>query len=451
MTLKWSGEVLTIGFQDQEIQTFENSLCELEQNCIIQHIDYSKELSKKSKPTIVFINYSNEIEPVKYIQEVRKKFATPFIVFVFQDKNFDALHQCYLHRVEGIISGELELEKIKNIFERMVVFQEKKGIESSYIPYEQILTLFSSPIKVKNEDKFFNLLHEYFDGFEDIQGFSLLDFNKEEKKLKVIHEEGQSLSINEYQEIIEEIKLPKKIIGKTFEFQIKKQVWVFVPYSYHPKSNKFLAINFLGNVNWNVLNRYFFLYLENIHLYRHSRTKVDVLTELANTDEVTGLFNSRKLSEDLRAEIEAFEKAGTPFSIMFIDVDKFKDVNDNFGHIVGSRLLLQIGELIQFTLRGSDKVYRYGGDEFVVVMPNVEASTVYNIALRVLEKVKDHPFDVDGDKPYYLTLSIGIGEFPRDASSAKEIIRFADDMMYKSKKSGRGKVFHVNEVKENLK
>lgn len=448
MSLQWSGDVLTIGFDKKQIETFEENLSKLGQNCSLCHLSYTQKLPHTDRPTIIFINHYEKLNIVDCIQSIRKTFINPFIVFTFKEKDFDALYNCYLQRVEGVVVGELDLEKMRNTFERMAVFQEKKGLEAGFIPYEQILTLFSSPIKVKDEDQFFNLLREYLNGFEDIQGISLLEYKKDENELKLLRSEGRKLEISKAHKIIESIKLPKKIIGQTFEHLIDDINWVFVPYNYHPESHKFLAISFLENVNRNVLNRYFFLYLENLHLYRHSRTKVDLLTELAHTDEVTGLFNSRKLSEDLKQEIEDYEKAGTPFSIMFIDVDHFKDVNDNFGHIIGSRLLLLIGEMIQTVLRESDKVYRYGGDEFVVVMPNVEASTVYNIALRVLEKIKAHGFDVDQDELYYLTLSIGIGEYPRDAKSAKEIIQFADEMMYRSKKSGRGKVFHVNEVKD---
>jgi diguanylate cyclase (GGDEF)-like protein len=131
---------------------------------------------------------------------------------------------------------------------------------------------------------------------------------------------------------------------------------------------------------------------------------------------------------------------------MFIDVDHFKNVNDNYGHLVGSRLLQDLGKALKLILRQSDHIYRYGGDEFVVIMPNVETKIVHEIATRILAQLKNHFFEIDNGDTYKMSLSIGIAEYPTDAKSAMDIIRFADEMMYKSKKSGRGKVFHVNEV-----
>ncbi len=134
---------------------------------------------------------------------------------------------------------------------------------------------------------------------------------------------------------------------------------------------------------------------------------------------------------------------------MFIDVDHFKSVNDNYGHVVGSKLLQDIGEVLSLILRASDHIYRYGGDEFVVIMPTVDIKTVHDIASRVLAKIKHKSFQIDNGETYKLSVSIGIAEYPTDAKSAIEIIRFADEMMYMSKRSGRGKVFHVKEV-ENV-
>tara|TARA_Y100000590_G_C15496456_1_gene929851 strand:- start:415 stop:975 length:561 start_codon:yes stop_codon:yes gene_type:complete len=177
-----------------------------------------------------------------------------------------------------------------------------------------------------------------------------------------------------------------------------------------------------------------------------NKEKEQNLTVLATTDEITGLYNQRKLSQDLEKAIKHHEIEDETFSIMFIDIDHFKQVNDNYGHVVGSKLLQDIGEVLSLILRASDHIYRYGGDEFVVIMPTVDIETVHDIATRVLEKIKNKKFDIGNGEKYNLSVSIGIAEYPTDAKSALEIIKFADEMMYMSKRSGRGKVFHVNEV-----
>lgn len=167
---------------------------------------------------------------------------------------------------------------------------------------------------------------------------------------------------------------------------------------------------------------------------------------LALTDEVTGIFNQRKLLEDLELYIGRYEHDRVGFSLLFVDIDYFKNVNDQFGHVVGSQLLIDMSNLLKVQLRSSDLVYRYGGDEFIVLLPRTNLEETKKIALRISNAVKDAEFDIEKDKKYRLSLSIGLAEFPTDALSAKAIIDFADKMMYMSKKSGRGKVFHVNEV-----
>jgi diguanylate cyclase (GGDEF)-like protein len=102
--------------------------------------------------------------------------------------------------------------------------------------------------------------------------------------------------------------------------------------------------------------------------------------------------------------------------------------------------------VLKTQLRSSDLVYRYGGDEFIVLLPKSNIEESKKIALRISDAVKAAEFNIDKDKKYRLSLSVGIAEFPSDADSAKSIIEFADKMMYMSKKSGRGKVFHVTEV-----
>jgi diguanylate cyclase (GGDEF)-like protein len=192
-------------------------------------------------------------------------------------------------------------------------------------------------------------------------------------------------------------------------------------------------------------------YLSNVQ-----KTSVSILTEgkrreeiklLSLTDEVTGLFNQRKLLEDLDYYIGRYEHEKQGFSLLFIDIDYFKNVNDKYGHVVGSQLLIDMAGILKVQLRASDLVYRYGGDEFIVLLPRNSIEETKRIALRISDAVKNATFNIhQTDETYKLSLSIGMAQFPQDATDAKAIIEFADKMMYMSKKSGRGKVFHVNEV-----
>ena len=165
------------------------------------------------------------------------------------------------------------------------------------------------------------------------------------------------------------------------------------------------------------------------------------MRRLALTDEITGLWNQRKLSQDLEEKVAV---QGS-FSLLFIDIDFFKNVNDQFGHVHGSQLLIDMAAILRRELRGSDLIYRYGGDEFIVLLPDVGLDSAKHTALRLSGAIKAHDFSVQ-DRPYKLSLSVGIATYPEDAQTARALIDFADQMMYMSKKSGRGKVFHVTEV-----
>lgn len=173
------------------------------------------------------------------------------------------------------------------------------------------------------------------------------------------------------------------------------------------------------------------------------------LSELVFHDEVTGLYNQRKLKIDLRDNVLLGKKQKVHFCLLFIDVDNFKDINDQYGHLVGSRFLAEIGSLIKSQTREYDSIYRYGGDEFVVLASKTTSQHVYTIAQRIALAIKNNVFKANDDQDHRLSVSIGVAEFPTDADSLETVIDFADKMMYISKKSGRGKIFHVNEIELN--
>lgn len=165
----------------------------------------------------------------------------------------------------------------------------------------------------------------------------------------------------------------------------------------------------------------------------------DLLTEnsLIDVDDVTGLFNSRRLHKDIDFAIGKHARTGEPFAILFIDIDHFKNVNDGHGHLVGTQLLADMAAVLKIVLRETDYLYRYGGDEFVIIVPGADTPNAKNIGERVLNTVKEKLF---GDKKFKLSVSIGIASYPKDADSSAAVMALADQMMYQAKSQGRGKV-----------
>jgi len=176
---------------------------------------------------------------------------------------------------------------------------------------------------------------------------------------------------------------------------------------------------------------------------------------LIHIDDVTGLYNQRKLYKDLAMLVEKYQKEQEPFCVLFVDIDYFKKVNDTYGHLVGTRLLESVAKEIKSLLRDTDFSYRYGGDEFVIILTNADATSGKIVGERILNKIKERHYDVDAkndQKIVRLSVSIGVAEFPTDAKNAEEILSIADRMMYEAKESGRGVVFNTQDVfKTSLK
>src|SRR3954452_6897176 len=164
---------------------------------------------------------------------------------------------------------------------------------------------------------------------------------------------------------------------------------------------------------------------------------VEKIQELTITDDCTGLYNARHLYKTLEAEVYRSARFGHEFSVIFIDLDHFKSVNDTHGHLVGSKLLAEVGYLIKSHLRLIDYAFRYGGDEFVILLPQTSKEAALIVARRLLEVMRVSEFMATEGLKLNVRCSMGLATYPEDAKSAHEIIRQADEMMYSVKNTTR--------------
>src|SRR5450432_711084 len=167
---------------------------------------------------------------------------------------------------------------------------------------------------------------------------------------------------------------------------------------------------------------------------------VEKIQELTITDDCTGLFNARHLHKTLETEVYRSARFGYEFSVIFIDLDHFKQVNDTKGHLVGSRLLAEVGYLIKAQLRLIDFAFRYGGDEFVVLLPQTSKDQAVVVAKRLQDSLRAGTFCIEQGLNLKVRASMGLTTFPHDAQTPHDIIRQADEMMYVVKNTTRDNI-----------
>ena len=167
---------------------------------------------------------------------------------------------------------------------------------------------------------------------------------------------------------------------------------------------------------------------------------VQRIHELTITDDCTALYNARHLHFVLDAEIYRSNRYNYEFSVIFIDLDHFKQVNDTHGHLVGSKLLWMIGDLIKGHLRLIDYAFRYGGDEFVVLLPQTSKENALMVVRRLRDLLNSTLFFTEEGLNIKVTASFGLASFPSDARTRKELLRMADEAMYVVKNTPRDNI-----------
>lgn len=166
---------------------------------------------------------------------------------------------------------------------------------------------------------------------------------------------------------------------------------------------------------------------------------LDRLKKLSITDGLTKLYNSRHFYSQLKGEIDRSNRYGHPLSLLLLDIDKFKGYNDSYGHLEGDKVLVRLGQTVKSCLRKMDSAYRYGGEEFTVILPETVGKEAETVAHRIRSAVQSDPFQVGTGDTVTITISVGVTEYasPEDIAN---LIQRADRAMYISKDSGRNRV-----------
>jgi diguanylate cyclase (GGDEF)-like protein len=162
---------------------------------------------------------------------------------------------------------------------------------------------------------------------------------------------------------------------------------------------------------------------------------------MAFVDSLTDLYNGRYLDTVLDKNIAEADRLETPFSLLFLDLDYFKEVNDAYGHLTGGKVLIEISRILTSKVRDGDVVIRYGGDEFTVVLPRTDSPEARDVAERIRRAIKEHVFLGREGGSIRLTASIGVATYPNDAKTREDLLDQADRAMYRGKEATRDTVY----------
>ncbi len=174
---------------------------------------------------------------------------------------------------------------------------------------------------------------------------------------------------------------------------------------------------------------------------RYTRAK-----ERAFVDDVTEVYNARYLQEAATREIRRAERYGTELTVLFLDLDRFKLVNDRYGHLVGSQTLRRLSQVLGNCVRQVDTLARYGGDEFTILLVDTGCETGCAVAERIRRTVAETAFETGGGSPLHLTVSVGVATYPSHGRTREELLDASDKAMYRAKSAGRNRVCSASEL-----
>jgi diguanylate cyclase (GGDEF)-like protein len=181
-----------------------------------------------------------------------------------------------------------------------------------------------------------------------------------------------------------------------------------------------------------------------VRIERHLERK-KLYDESVLLDELTGLYNRKLLADIFERNMSELKRNGHPFSLAILDIDHFKKINDQFGHLVGDHVLSSFAHFLKESTRHSDIIFRYGGEEFIILFPHTNLSQACEIAARILETFSKKKFDVN-QETFSISFSAGVHSILTQQETLETVLEIADQALYKAKESGRARVESLNQI-----
>jgi two-component system cell cycle response regulator len=275
--------------------------------------------------------------------------------------------------------------------------------------------------------------------FVEMAGFSSCTATSAEEALNL-------LEINNIDVVITDIMLPgmdglelTDRIKKNHEIDVIVMTGYSGDYSYEEAISKGASDFVFKPVRFEELLLRLRRVLKERRLTQERIHMLEKLKRLSITDGLTQLYNSRYFYNQLKIEIDRTARYQRPLSLLLLDIDNFKEYNDRYGHLEGDKILIRLGQVIKGCLRKMDSAYRYGGEEFTIILPETEGDEAATVAERIRTAVQAERFNPQKNRTISITISIGVTEFNLNEDVAVFVQR-ADKAMYQSKQGGRNRV-----------
>ena len=286
-------------------------------------------------------------------------------------------------------------------------------------------------------------IRESMHEFLEASGFDPLTAESSEEALELIRN-------NNFSVVITDIKLPGKsgleltdIIKTRYDMDVIVMTGFSKDYSYEDAVGKGASDFVFKPVRMEELLLRLKRVLRERELTRDRDNILEKLQRLAITDELTKLYNSRYFYSQLEVEVDRSNRYHHPLALLLMDIDHFKHYNDNYGHLEGDKVLIRFGALVKSCLRAMDSAYRYGGEEFTVILPETTGKEALTVAQRIRTATEAEPLFPMNGKPVTVTVSIGVAQYLQKEKLSSFVQR-ADKAMYDSKKNGRNRVSYLS-------
>ncbi|MGC9002199.1 MAG: diguanylate cyclase [Dictyoglomus sp.] len=394
-----------------------------------------------------FLTEDSQIKKENY--ELFSKIYDLFFTSLFEKR------QIFLEKIHEYLEKNLSTtEELKEIvflidsFTKIYLEKDlKKDAETLILKAERIISTYSEKL----------LRYDQYKTNEEIEllgyiGSDLLSSFRMEDIIERISARLPELNINSFYLVFtdENLKEKKLIFAHLRDENVREEIKLsfdeIIPKKLYPKERKELIVkplyfqeNFFGymvleygpkrGVIYEILRSQISAAIQGAKIFEE-------LNRLAITDPLTQLFNRRYIEEELRKEIERSKRYSRPLSVMVLDLDNFKIINDILGHQYGDEVLKKIGENLKKSCRKVDTVGRFGGDEFVIILPETNLEKSIKVANKIIKNLKKMEIKFPNGEKIYISISIGIASYPETSKDSEKILSLADSAMYNAKRLG---------------